>query len=79
MSIYNNNSKKIAFSDYNIFIHRRDELNESKVTHITVNLLSLSDKKLIDIETKNLDFTIFINEIYRYKYTHFDGARDRLK
>ena len=79
VSVHNNNLKKVAFNNYNIFIRRRDELDKSKVTHITVNLLSLSDKKPINIETKDLNFTIFINEICRHKYTHFDGAKDRLK
>ncbi len=52
---------------------------EMAAPSITINLLSLSDKKLINIEAKDLDFTIFMNEIYRYEYTHFDGARDRLE
>ena len=79
MSVHNDNPEKIALSNYNIFIRRRDELDEFKVVYITVDLLFLLDKKPINIETKNLDFTIFINKIYRHKYTHFDGARDRLK
>ena len=61
MSVYDNNPEKIIFGNYNIFIRRRDELDKSKVTYITVNLLSLSDKKFINIEAKDLDFTIFIN------------------
>ena len=52
---------------------------EMAAPSITINLLSLSDKELINIEAKDLDFTIFINKIYHHKYTHFDGARDRLK
>ncbi len=79
MSVYSNNLEKITFDDYNIFIRRRDEPDGFKIIYIMMNLLFLSDKKSINIETKDLDFTIFINEIYRYKYTHFDGARDRLK
>ena len=79
VSVYNGDLEKIALGDYNIFIRRRDEPDESKIIYITVNLLFLSDKKPINIETKNLDFTIFINEIYRHEYTHFDGARDRLE
>ncbi len=79
MSVHGNNLEKIVLNNYNIFIRRRDKLDKSKITHITINLLSLSDKKPINIEAKNLDFTIFINKIYRYKYTHFDGARDRLE
>jgi len=79
VSVYNNNPKKIAFNNYNIFIRRRDELDEFKMIYITMNLLSLSDKKSINIETKDLDFTIFMNKIYYYEYTHFDGARDRLE
>ncbi len=79
MSVHNSDLKKVALNNYNIFIRRRDKLDESKIIYITINLLSLSDKKFINIETKDLDFTIFINKIYRYKYTHFDRARDRLK
>ncbi len=79
MSVHNDNPEKIALSNYNIFIRRRDELDEFKMVYVTVDLLSLSDKKLINIEAKDLNFTIFMNEIYRYKYTHFDGARDRLE
>ena len=79
MFIYGGDLEKVVFGDYNIFIRRRDELDESEVVYVTVDLLSLSDKKSINIETKNLDFTIFINKICRYKYTHFDGARDRLE
>ncbi len=79
VSVYNNNSEKIVFGDYNIFIRRRDKLDKFKIIYITVDLLSLSDKKSINIETKDLDFTIFMNEIYRYKYIYFDGARDRLE
>ena len=79
MSVYNSNPEKVVLGDYNIFIRRRDELDESKVVYVTVDLLSLSDKKFIDIEAKDLDFTIFINEICRHKYTHFDGIRDRLE
>ena len=79
MSVHNSDLKKVALNNYNIFIRRRDKLDESKIIYITINLLSLSDKKFINIETKDLDFTIFINKIYRYKYTYFDGARDKLK
>jgi len=79
VSVYSDDPEKIAFSDYNIFIRRRDEPDKFKIVYITVNLLSLSDKKPINIEAKDLDFTIFINKICCYKYTHFDGARDRLK
>jgi len=79
VSVHNDNPEKIALSNYNIFIRRRDELDEFKMVYVTVDLLSLSDKKLINIEAKDLNFTIFMNEIYRYKYTHFDGARDRLE
>jgi len=79
VSVYDDNPKKIAFNNYNIFIRRRDEPDESKIIYVTINLLSLSDKKLINIEAKDLDFTIFINKICRYKYIYFDGARDRLE
>ena len=79
MSVHNSDPKKITLNNYNIFIRRRDELNKSKIIYITVDLLSLSDKKPINIEAKDLDFTIFINKIYHHKYTHFDGARDRLE
>ena len=79
MSVYNSDLKNVALGDYNIFIRRRDKLDKSKIVYITVNLLSLSDKKPINIETKDLDFMIFINKIFRYEYTYFDGARDRLK
>ena len=79
MSIYSGNLEKIILSNYNIFIRRRDELDKSKIIYITIDLLSLSDKKPINIEIKDLDFIIFMNKICRYKYTHFDGARDRLE
>ena len=79
MFVYNNNLEKVVLGDYNIFIRRRDEPDEFKIIYITVDLLSLSDKKFIDIEAKDLDFTIFMNEICRYEYIHFDGARDRLE
>ncbi len=79
VSVYGGDLEKVVFSNYNIFIRRRDELDESKVIYITVDLLFLSDKKSIDIEAKDLDFTIFMNKICRHEYTHFDGARDRLE
>ena len=79
MSVYGGDLEKVALGDYNMFIRRRDELDEFKVVYITVDLLFLLDKKPINIETKNLDFTIFMNEICRHKYTYFDGARDRLE
>ena len=79
MSIYSGNLEKIILSNYNIFIRRRDELDKSKIIYITIDLLSLSDKKPINIEAKDLDFTIFINKICCYEYTYFDGARDRLE
>ena len=79
MSVHDNNLEKVALNNYNIFIRRRDKLDKFKIIYITVDLLSLSDKKSINIETKDLDFTIFMNEIYRYKYIYFDGARDRLE
>jgi len=79
VSVYDSNPEKIAFSDYNIFIRRQDKLDKSKMVYVTVDLLSLLDKKSINMETKDLDFTIFINKIYCYKYTHFDGTRDRLE
>jgi len=79
VSVYSGDPEKVALDDYNIFIRRRDELDKFKVVYITVDLLSLSDKKFINIEAKNLDFTIFMNEICRHEYTHFDGARDRLE
>ncbi len=79
MSVYDSDLKKVVLGDYNIFIRRRDELDKSKVIYITVDLLFLSDKKFINIEAKNLDFTIFMNEICRYEYIYFDGARDRLE
>ncbi len=79
MFIYGGDLEKVVFGDYNIFIRRRDELDESEVVYVTVDLLSLSDKKLINIEAKDLDFTIFMNEICRHEYTHFDGARDKLE
>jgi len=79
VSVYNDNPEKVIFNNYNIFIRRRDKPDKSKIIYITVDLLSLSDKKSINIEAKDLDFTIFINEIYRYKYIYFDGARDRLE
>ncbi len=79
MSVYNDNLEKVTLNNYNIFIRRRDKPDKSKVVYVTVDLLSLSDKKFINIEAKNLDFTIFMNEICRYEYTHFDGARDRLE
>jgi len=79
VSVYKDNLKKIAYNDYNIFIRRRDKPDKSKIIYITVNLLSLSDKKPINIEIKDLNFTIFINKIYRHEYTYFDGARDKLK
>ncbi len=79
MSVYNSDLEKIAFNNYNIFIRRRDKPDEFKMIYITINLLSLSDKKPINIETKDLNFTIFINKICRHKYTHFDGAKNKLK
>ncbi len=79
MSVHGGDPEKVAFNNYNIFIRRRDEPDESKIIYVTINLLSLSDKKLINIEAKDLDFTIFINKICRYKYIYFDGARDRLE
>ena len=79
MSVYSDNPEKVALNNYNIFIRRRDKSDKSKIIYITVDLLSLLNKKPINIEVKDLNFTIFINKIYRYKYTHFDGARDRLE
>ncbi len=79
MSVHNDDLEKVVFNDYNIFIRRRDELDEFKIVYVTIDLLSLSDKKPINIEIKDLDFTIFMNEIYRYKYIYFDGAKDKLK
>ncbi len=79
MSVYSGDLEKIAFNNYNIFIRRRDKPDKSKIIYITIDLLSLSNKKPINIEAKDLNFTIFINKIYRHKYTYFDGARDKLK
>ena len=79
VSVYDSDLKKVVLGDYNIFIRRRDELDEFKMVYVTVDLLSLSDKKLINIEAKDLNFTIFMNEICRYEYIYFDGARDRLE
>jgi len=79
VSVHNSNPEKVTLNNYNIFIRRRDKLDKSKITHITVNLLCLSDKKSINIEIKDLDFTIFINKICCYKYIYFDGARDKLE
>ncbi len=79
MSVYNSDLEKVVFDNYNIFIRRRDEPDEFKMIYIIIDLLSLSDKKFINIEAKDLDFMIFMNKIYRHKYTHFDGARNRLE
>ncbi len=79
VSIYSGDPEKVVLNNYNIFIRRRDEPDKSKKIYIIINLLSLSDKKFINIETKDLNFTIFINKIYRYKYTHFDGAKNKLE
>jgi len=79
VSVYSGDLEKIAFNNYNIFIRRRDKPDKSKIIYITIDLLSLSNKKPINIETKDLKFTKFINKIYRHKYTYFEGARDKLK
>ncbi len=61
VSVYSGDLEKIALDDYNIFIRRRDKLDKSKVIYVTVNLLFLSDKKSINIEVKDLDFTLLEN------------------